>query len=670
MLRELPAQTAWKSFSGLGLGEWPPGLAKVVPTATPLSPQPRPLGPRPSRSLRRLAAFAALATALAGQPLGAEPVPLGPDVSIRRLMTVGGNGVRLVTNPLDGSLYYLKGTGEIYRLTINLGTNTSTSTLLYTTSDHGLLSTIGFTIGPDGTIYVMGNQDVLESKTSRMRLVKGVLPAAGPRTWSILAETVAYPRSATAYDHAFAGLLVTADGQFILVTSGSRTDHGEVESNAGSFPDTREVPLTAVVLKLPINAAGTITLQNDKAWLIANNYLFAEGVRNTFDLAYGPNGDIFGTDNGPDADYPEEINWLREGGHFGFPWRLGGLDNRTRFAGYNYASDTLWNPNWWSYGRVLHEGKRFYDYDPEFPSPPPVMLEAIQNLGPDADSIRGPDDRTVRDAQSTGFAMHSITPHRAPLGIVFDTARALGGSYSGDGFFLSWTAGNAAGDSYNGPFLDASQDLVQLDNLARTADGQNYTANFRKVVSGFQNPIDAAVLQDKVYVLEYGAPNGIYELTFRRSTPASITREVWTGISGTSLSNIPLGMAPSITDTLPSLEGPTNWADNYGTRVRGYLTAPATGNYTFWIAGDDNCELWISSSNDPANKVKIGWVLGYTDSRQWNKYSSQKSPAITLTQGQQYYVEALQKEGDGGDNLAVGWAKPDEPTSAPSEVNC
>ena len=74
----------------------------------------------------------------------------------------------------------------------------------------------------------------------------------------------------------FAGLLVTEDGQFILATSGSRTDHGEVESNSGSFPNTREVPLTAVVLKLPINAAGTITLQNDKASLVANGYLFAE----------------------------------------------------------------------------------------------------------------------------------------------------------------------------------------------------------------------------------------------------------------------------------------------------------------------------------------------------------------------------------------------------------
>ena len=73
-------------------------------------------------------------------------------------------------------------------------------------------------------------------------------------------------------------------------------------------------------------------------------------------------------------------------------------------------------------------------------------------------------------------------------------------------------------------------------------------------------------------------------------------------------------------------------------------------------------------NEDPVNKVKIASVPDWTDSRQWDKYPSQRSAAITLTAGQRYYVEALQKEGDGGDNLAVGWAKPGQSTSAPSEV--
>ena len=110
----------------------------------------------------------------------------------------------------------------------------------------------------------------------------------------------------------------------------------------------------------------------------------------------------------------------------------------------------------------------------------------------------------------------------------------------------------------------------------------------------------------------------------------SISREVWTGISGDSVSNIPVGAAPNLTDTLPSFEAPTDWADNYGTRMRGYITAPVTGSYTFWIASDDNSELWLSLNDNPANKVRIGSVPEWTGSRQWDKFSSQKSAAPSL----------------------------------------
>ena len=168
---------------------------------------------------------------------------------------------------------------------------------------------------------------------------------------------------------------------------------------------------------------------------------------------------------------------------------------------------------------------------------------------------------------------------------------------------------------------------------------------------------DIVVMDDFIYAEPVG------------STAVSITREVWTGISGNSVSDIPLGASPDITDTLPSFEAPTDWADNYGTRLRGYITAPVTGNYIFWIAGDNNSELWLSCNDNPANKVMIGSVPEWTDSRQWDKFSSQKSVLpIPLIAGQRYYVEALQKQGGGGNNLAVGWAQPGQSTSAPSEV--
>ncbi len=173
--------------------------------------------------------------------------------------------------------------------------------------------------------------------------------------------------------------------------------------------------------------------------------------------------------------------------------------------------------------------------------------------------------------------------------------------------------------------------------------------------------------------LIFAEENGFGKIMMYRWTPPSIgagtiTRDVWTGINGTSVSAIPTGLAPTSTGTLTSFEAPTNVGDNYGQRVRGYITAPASGSYTFWIAGDDNCELWLSTNNNPASKVRIASHTEWTNSREWNKYASQKSSAISLNAGQKYYVEALMKEGLGGDNLAVGWARPGQGTSAPSEV--
>ncbi len=138
----------------------------------------------------------------------------------------------------------------------------------------------------------------------------------------------------------------------------------------------------------------------------------------------------------------------------------------------------------------------------------------------------------------------------------------------------------------------------------------------------------------------------------------SISRQVWTGVSGTSVSAIPLNSQPNISDQLSSFEIPTNTMDNFGTRVRGYLCVPMSGTYRFWIASDDNGELWLSSDANPVNKQRIAYVPGWTSSRQWDKFPEQRSGAINLVAGQLYYVEALQKEGGGGDNLAVGWELP------------
>ena len=154
----------------------------------------------------------------------------------------------------------------------------------------------------------------------------------------------------------------------------------------------------------------------------------------------------------------------------------------------------------------------------------------------------------------------------------------------------------------------------------------------------------------------------------------SITYERWNDISGTSITDLTgktnnLQAPASSSQNLTRFEAPTNVADNYGVRMRGYICPPTTGTYYFWIAGDDNVSLRLNGTgNNPAGATQIAYHNGWTDPQMWNRFSEQKSVAINLTAGQQYYVEALMKEGGGGDNLAVGWAKPEEATGQPSEV--
>ncbi len=143
-----------------------------------------------------------------------------------------------------------------------------------------------------------------------------------------------------------------------------------------------------------------------------------------------------------------------------------------------------------------------------------------------------------------------------------------------------------------------------------------------------------------------------------------ILHQWWAGITGTMVSSLTSDPNypdnPSGSQLLTSFEGPTNWADNYGTRISGYLHPPTDGNYTFWIASDDDSELWLSTDGNPNHATKIAYVLsGYTNPCEWDKYPSQRSAEIPLATGQKYYIEALHKEDTGSDNLAVAWEGPD-----------
>ena len=146
-------------------------------------------------------------------------------------------------------------------------------------------------------------------------------------------------------------------------------------------------------------------------------------------------------------------------------------------------------------------------------------------------------------------------------------------------------------------------------------------------------------------------------VTAASAISGNVTAEFWTGITGTTIPAIP-ATAANTTSTLTLVEIPVNAMDNYLVRIRGYIVPSTTGSYNLYIASDDNGQLWLSTNNLPANKTQIASVSDWTNSKEWTKYTTQKSAAKNFTAGTKYYFEAIMKEGAGGDNLAIGWTGP------------
>ncbi|MFT4534320.1 MAG: YVTN family beta-propeller protein [Saprospiraceae bacterium] len=148
----------------------------------------------------------------------------------------------------------------------------------------------------------------------------------------------------------------------------------------------------------------------------------------------------------------------------------------------------------------------------------------------------------------------------------------------------------------------------------------------------------------------------------------------WDNIQGdrtldlTSSANYP--SSPDVESTFTGLlEVGENTGEAYGSKFSGILCVPETGNYTFWVSGDDYTEIYLSTDSDPSNAEMIASTNGWTNFRQWNLRASQKSSSIVLDKNKEYFFYVLHKEGNGGDHLSVGWEKPGGTLERPMSLN-
>lgn len=436
------------------------------------------------------------------------PVALRPDIKIAHVMSVQPLGVRIIYDKSTKIFYYTCFNGAVYRIK-DINTDHPTSEKILSMEDHGIETLQGASIYKS-VLFLTGNTKVNNGRGNMGRMVKYNLKSRDKPPVTVVFNTVMYGTNKTTFDHGWNALEISPDGKYIYVNSGARTDHGEVQDNDGAWPNARNGALTSKVFRFPINATN-LELPDDEVKLKADGYIFAEGIRNAYDMAFDRDGNLFGVSNSSDYDHNEDMFWIREGHHYGFPWVIGGIENPQQYPDWKPNPDT--DPY---IPRSAHAwAMKYFRNDPEFPKIPEGVKfsPGVQNFGPDANEYRG-HSGAILDGDQTGVATSTFTPHCSPLGLFFDTKRVMPGDLKGDAFVIRYSLGARSGMMR--PFTGEGADMLHLD-MQYDKLSDNYNIKTTRIIEGLRSATDAVMIGKDVYVIEYGARGGnLWKITFKK----------------------------------------------------------------------------------------------------------------------------------------------------------
>jgi glucose/arabinose dehydrogenase len=449
--------------------------------------------------------------------------PLISGITVDSILQIKSGATKLAKDPISGHLFYQTGNGNIYEVFIPTS-GIATDTLRFTSADHHITAAQGLYFR-DSTMYICGN--IWSSTTGIGKIVKGKLQANGTRVWINVVTTNPYPTADPTGDHGFSAVTLDPKGNYIYVSSGARTHLGEIRTNGGTWPGYREVPLTTRIFKFPVNTVG-LMLPNDSTLIDNSGYVYAWGTRNAYDMGWDGNDTLFAIDNSGERDDPDELNWLRKGKNYGYPWRMGGNVNPLTHWPYNVNADPLVNHQ--SAGYL----NGWFANDSTFPAAPAgvTFSEPIRNYGVAADFFRDSITGKVKEASATGTYITSVTAHRSPLGLVFDRDSMLASPFRGSAFLLSFMPG---GDSTGYtpispwgspcPFVDPVRDLLQLQ-LTYNATIDNYVMTTSRILAGFYLPVDAELINNTLYVIENAG--NIWKINFPAYTGINTIKNITT----------------------------------------------------------------------------------------------------------------------------------------------
>ncbi len=373
------------------------------------------------------------------------PVPAPAEgFTVRELVRTPARGVRLTSDGTGKILYMLTENGEVFRVETEAGQTRQVlwpkNYLILRGKDVGGLTfkTVGMAMDKEKRLYIVGNQQDISKPPVQNHVTIYRTTAfsesgdpVDPKPWF----TTNYPGS-PAYIHAAEQIAFGPDG-FLYVGNGARTDGGQTGTDS-TWYGGGETPITACIWRLDP------TVENPPI------DIFARGIRNAYGFCWNDKGEMFATENGPDADPEEELNLIERGRHYGFP--------------YTFA-------NW---------KKKAYVHTPDAPAglefTPP-----IPNIGP--------------DGGFEGKPIYTFDPHSVPAGIAY-----LGDDFpeSFRGNFLLARFGNFIGSVKE----SSGYDILRI-KLRKNAEGK-YEAEVHTFLAPLGRPIDVHVSgKGKVYILEY-----------------------------------------------------------------------------------------------------------------------------------------------------------------------
>jgi len=190
-----------------------------------------------------------------------------------------------------------------------------------------------------------------------------------------------------------------------------------------------------------------------------------------------------------------------------------------------------------------------------------------------------------------------------------------------------------------------------------TIDASKYGKYQVLISSATPDPAMLAVPSRQVYLVDPRQP----------TAHGSLKREIFESVPGRYVvdlvSSPRFPHKPDQADTIQEFANPSSFGENYGLRVTGLIVPPRTGEYVFYVCSDDASELYLSTNEFPDNKRRIASVSSYYErARMWTELEPTGiSAPVHLQAGKYYYIEALMKEGIGGDHFSVAWQLPGQP---------